>query len=100
MTRLRSPPHTVVGMDSVMEVDTVSGLDTVAALASAANSAGSHFGGPSGAFSRGFAGQHFPAAHGRFGRARRFAPGVDDRFYDYGCGYSYYDRYSCYLPAY
>jgi hypothetical protein len=40
MTRLRSPPHTVVGMDSVMEVDTVSGLDTVAALASAANSAG------------------------------------------------------------
>jgi hypothetical protein len=25
---------------------------------------------------------------------------VDDRFYDYGCSYSYYDRYSCYLPAY
>jgi hypothetical protein len=60
----------------------------------------SHFGGPSRAFSRGFAGQHFPAAHGRFGRARRFAPGVDDRFYDYGCSYSHYDRYSCYLPAY
>ena len=34
--------------------------------------------------------------------ARRFAPGVDDRFYDYGCTYPYYnyDPYSCYLPTY
>jgi hypothetical protein len=25
---------------------------------------------------------------------------VDDRFYDYGCSYSYHDRYNCDLPAY
>jgi hypothetical protein len=100
MTRLRSPPHTVVGMDSVMEVDTVSGVGHGGRARIGGKFRRSHFGGPSRAFSRGFAGQHFPAAHGRFGRARRFAPGVDDRFYDYGCSYSYYDRYSCYLPAY
>jgi hypothetical protein len=46
-----------------------------------------HFGGPGGASSRGFAGQHFPSARGHFGRAgrhfsrgRRFTPGLGDRF--------------------
>jgi hypothetical protein len=50
-------------------------------------SARKHFGGPGGAFSRGFAGQHFPSARGHFGRAgqhfgrgRRFTPGLGDRF--------------------
>ena len=66
-----------------------------------------HFGGPGRAFSRGFAGQHFPSARGHFGRAgrylgrgRRFTPGLGDRFYDYGCSYPYYDPYSCSLPVY
>jgi hypothetical protein len=57
----------------------------------------------------GVAGQHFAAAPGHvghngrhFGRGRRFAPGLGDGFYDYGCTYPYYnyDPYSCYLPAY
>ena len=67
-----------------------------------------HFGSPGGAFGRGFAGQHFAVAHGRFGherhfgRGRRFAPGLGYGFYDYGCsyGYPYYNRYSCYTPEY
>ena len=67
-----------------------------------------HFGGPGGAFGRGFAGQHFAVAHGRFGhdrhfgRGRRFAPGLGFGFYDYGCsyGYPYYNRYGCYTPEY
>ena len=67
-----------------------------------------HFGGPGAAFGRGFAGQHFAVAHGRFGhdrhfgRGRRFAPGLGFGFYDYGCsyGYPYYNRYNCYTPGY
>jgi hypothetical protein len=67
-----------------------------------------HFGG-AGAVGRGFAGQHFAQARGRFDhdrhfrRSRRFVPGFggfgfDD--YDYGCsyGYPYYSSYSCYYP--
>src|ERR1700676_4469011 len=65
------------------------------------------FGGAGGAFGRGFAGQHFSVARGRFGhdrhfgRSRRFAPGLGYGFYDYGCsyGYPYYNRYGCYTPA-
>src|ERR1700730_6252168 len=67
-----------------------------------------HFGGPGAAFGRGFAGQHFAVAHGRFGhdrhfgRGRRFAPGLGFGFYDYGSsyGYPYYNRYGCYTPEY
>src|ERR1700730_16605721 len=64
------------------------------------------FGGPCAAFGRGFAGQHFAVAHGRFGhdrhfgRGRRFAPGLGFGFYDYTCsyGYPYYNRYGCFSP--
>jgi hypothetical protein len=67
-----------------------------------------HFGGPGGAFGRGFAGHHFASTRGhfnhdrRFGRRLRFGPGWDYGSYDYGCsyGYPYYNPYSCYLPAY
>ena len=54
-------------------------------LGDGAHIARKHFGGPGGAFSRGFAGQHFPSARGHFGRAgrhlgrgRRFTPGLGD----------------------
>jgi hypothetical protein len=63
-----------------------------------------HFGGPGGAFSRGFAGQHSPSARGHFGRAERHfgrgRRGLGGRFYDYKCSYPYYDPNSCSLPAY
>jgi hypothetical protein len=51
-----------------------------------------HFGGSGGAFGRGFAGHHFAAARGNFGRdrhfgrGRRFAPG-------WGAPYGYYGDY-------
>jgi hypothetical protein len=71
-------------------------------LGGGAHIARKHFGGHGGAFSRGFAGQHFPSARGHFGRAgrhlgrgRRFTPGLGDRFYDYECSYPYYNPNSC-----
>ncbi len=57
-----------------------------------------HFGGSGGAFGRGFAGQHFAAARGHFGRdrhfgrGRRFAPG-------WGEPYGYYDDSGYYDPS-
>jgi len=65
---------------------------------------GAHMGGFGGAahiggdFGLGHLGGHGVA----FGRGRRFVPGLGYGFNDYGCsyGYPYYNRYSCYLPAY
>ena len=53
-------------------------------LGGGAHIARKHFGGPGGAFSRGFAGQvpsargHFGRDGGHFGRGRRFTPGLGD----------------------
>jgi hypothetical protein len=64
--------------------------------------------GRGGEFGRGFAGRHFAETRGRFDHdrrfGRRFGPGWDYGYYDYGCNYGYpyynYSSYSCYLPEY
>ena len=64
---------------------------------------GAHMGGFGGAHIGGdFSLGHFGGHGGAFGRGRRFVPGLGYGFNDYGCsyGYPYYNRYSCYLPAY
>jgi hypothetical protein len=98
----------MVGVDTVADSVVLTWAAGSAALTWAAVFSRGHFGGPGAAFGRGFAGQHFAVAHGRFGhdrhfgRGRRFAPGLGFGFYDYGCsyGYPYYNRYGCYTPEY
>jgi len=75
-------------------------------LGDGAHIARKHFGGPGGAFSRGFAGEHTPSARGHFGRdhfhrGRRFhrgfgfGGGYDDWCYEYP-----YYKPNCYLYGY
>ena len=77
---------------------------TADALARGGGGGGGHGGGFGGGahMGGGFGLGHFSGPGGAFGRGRRFAPGLGYGFNDYGCsyGYPYYNRYSCYLPAY
>ena len=65
---------------------------------------GAHMGGFGGAAHIGgdFGLGHLGGPGRAFGHGRRFEPGLGYGFNDYGCsyGYPYYNRYSCYLPAY
>jgi len=94
-------------------VATLTGGLTADAFARSGGGGGGHGGGFGGGahIAGGFGGAHIGGdfglghlgGHGvAFGRGRRFVPGLGYGFNDYGCsyGYPYYNRYSCYLPAY